>query len=108
MQTIKNKTITILIVLILMTTIAIPLVDLPDAKAHAPPWTLETWAYLAVAPNPVGVGQPVFVNMWVDKPMPEAALNDIRRHNYQLTITKPDGINETHNFDLRSDWSAIL
>ncbi|HEX7481897.1 MAG TPA: PQQ-binding-like beta-propeller repeat protein [Candidatus Bathyarchaeia archaeon] len=106
MQWNKNKTIAIVIALILVITIAIPFFDLPEANAHTPPWTLETWAYIAVAPNPVGVGQPVYVNMWVDKPMPEAALNDIRRHNYQLTITKPDGINETHTFDL-SDPTGV-
>jgi hypothetical protein len=45
--------------------------------------------------------------MWVDKPMEEASVfNNIRRHNYQLTITKPDGTNETHKFDL-SDTTGV-
>ena len=45
--------------------------------------------------------------MWVDKPLPEATIfNDIRRHNYQLTITKPDKTNETRTFDL-SDTTGV-
>ena len=107
MQKIKNKKMTILIALVLALSIAVPLVNLPTAKSHDPPWEMQTWAYLAVAPNPVGVGQKVFVNMWVDKPMPEATVfNDIRRHHYELTITKPDGKNEVHTFDL-SDTTGV-
>jgi len=106
MQKLKNKTLAIMIAAFLTISMAASILLIPNANAHTPPWTLQTWAYIAVAPNPVGVGQPVFVNMWVDKPMPEAALNDIRRHNYQLTITKPDGINETHTFDV-SDPTGV-
>ena len=102
----RNKTkaaIAMLLTFALFATLTL----LPNVNAHSPPWTLETWAYIAVAPNPVGIGQTVFVNMWVDKPMPEATvMNDIRRHNYQLTITKPDGTNETHTFDL-SDTTGV-
>ena len=46
--------------------------------------------------------------MWVDTPMPSAAVtNDIRRHGYQLTIVKPDGTTETHNWDIISDTTGI-
>ncbi len=101
MRIAKNKTMATLIALFLVLTIAFTLVALPAVNAHTPPWTLQTWAYIGVAPNPVGVGQNVYVNMWVDKPMPGASVfNDIRRHGYQLTITKPDGTDETHKFDL--------
>ena len=65
------------------------------------------WAYIPAAPNPVGVGQKVFINMWVDKPMPEATVfNDIRRHDYQLNITKPDGQVIKQTFDL-SDTTGV-
>jgi hypothetical protein len=94
----KNKT---AIALFLMFAMAVTLVALPAANAHDPPWEVETWAYIAVAPNPVGVGQKVYVNMWVDMPMPGASVfNDVRRHNYELTITKPDETVEKHTFDL--------
>jgi hypothetical protein len=70
-------------------------------SGHDPSWEIQTWAYLAVAPNPVGVGQNVYVNMWVDMPLPGASVfNDIRRHDYELTITKPDGDQELHKFDV--------
>jgi len=107
MQKIKSKILAISIAAILMLSMTASMILIPKANAHSPPWTLQTWAYIAVAPNPVGVGQTVFVNMWVDKPMPEATvMNDIRRHNYELTITKPNGVNETHTFDL-SDTTGV-
>src|SRR5512135_2602028 len=107
MQKIKSKILAISIAAILMLSMTASMILTPKAYAHSPPWTLQTWAYIAVAPNPVGVGQKVFINMWVDKPMPEATVfNDIRRHNYQLTITKPDGKTELHTFDL-SDTTGV-
>jgi hypothetical protein len=46
--------------------------------------------------------------MWVDTPLPNAAItNDIRRHSYTLTITKPDGTVETHSWDVVSDSTGI-
>ena len=29
----------------------------PTASAHTPAWQIPTYAYINVAPNPVGVGQ---------------------------------------------------
>ena len=103
----KSKTIATAISLFLMFAMIFSLVAMPAANAHDPSWELQTWAYIAVAPNPVGVGQNVYVNMWVDKPMPGASVfNDIRRHDYELTITDPNGKNETHHFDL-SDSTGV-
>jgi outer membrane protein assembly factor BamB len=71
-------------------------------------WTITSYAYLNVAPNPVGVGQTVDVCMWVDAPMPSAAIeNDIRRHDYSLTITKPDGTTETKTWNIISDTTGV-
>ena len=107
MQMLKNKIAAVTIVILFITSMGASMTLIPTTHAHSPPWTLQTWAYIAVAPNPVGVGQKVYVNMWVDKPLEEASVfNDIRRHNYQLTITKPDGINETHTFDV-SDTTGV-
>ena len=101
MKILKNKIAAITIVILFITSMGASMTLIPTTHAHSPPWTLQTWAYIAVAPNPVGVGQKVFVNMWVDKPMEDASVfNDVRRHNYQLTITNPDGIKETHTFDV--------
>ena len=102
----KSKTAIIMGTLLIL-TFTISLIALPTSNAHTPVWQIETWAYIAAAPNPVGVGQKVFINMWVDKPMPEATVfNDIRRHNYQLNITAPNGQVIKQNFDL-SDTTGV-
>jgi hypothetical protein len=46
--------------------------------------------------------------MWVDIPLPNAVItNDIRRHGYTLTITKPDGNTVTQNWDLIDDTTGV-
>ncbi len=52
-------------------------------------------AFISLAPNPAGVGQPVAVMFWLDYPPPNAAgpLGD-RWQNYKVTITRPDGSKE--------------
>jgi outer membrane protein assembly factor BamB len=96
MQIAKNRTMATMIALFLLLTIAVTLVALPAANAHTPPWTITSYAYIMAGPNPVGVGQRVLILMWVDGPMPSATVeNDIRRHDYTLTITKPGGKTET-------------
>ena len=50
--------------------------------------TLETQASLSFRPQPVGLGQPFLVNMWMNPP-----LHVTRQfiQSFQVTITKPDG-----------------
>jgi hypothetical protein len=104
----KNKTITLLITLVLLTIIAIPMASLPQANAHTPTWNIPSFGYLVTAPNPVGVGQRVSIMMWVDLPMPNAAVtNDIRRHDYKLTITKPDGATEVKTWAVIDDTTGV-
>ncbi len=69
-----RKTKTVLIALILMLTIAVPLFALQGVYAH-PPRNVPIYAYVHVAPNPVGVGQTVNVVFWVDAVPPTAAGN---------------------------------
>jgi hypothetical protein len=108
MKNSRNKTMATLIALFLVLTVAVTLVALPAANAHTPPWQILSWAYLAVNPNPVGVGQQVAVAMWVDRAMPEATeTNDIKRHDYQLTITKPDGTKEVKTFPYIADPTGV-
>ena len=81
---------------------------IPNAYAHSPPWTIVSYAYLTVAPSPVGVGQTLSIVMWVDTALPGASVtNDIRRHDYTLTITKPNGQIETSKFPVISDTTGI-
>ena len=99
----KNKYATILIALFLTISMSTSILLIPTANAHTPPWTIVSYAYLQAGPNPVGVGQSVLILMWVDGPMRNANLeNDIRRHDYTLIITAPDGTKETYN------WPEIL
>jgi len=96
------------IALFLTISMVIPYALQSTASAHSPPWTIQSFAYVSVAPSPVGVGQTVQVYMWVDIPMPSAATtNDIRRHDYTLTITKPDGTTETQKWDTIFDTTGI-
>ena len=50
----------------------------PTTSAHTPIWTIDSYAYLQAGPNPVGVGQPVLIIMWVDGPLPGATVD--QRH----------------------------
>jgi hypothetical protein len=85
-----------MIALFLMLTIAFSLAALPAANAHTPSWTIPTYAYLSVQPNPVGIGQQAFVNFWLDK-VPPTAMQQYgdRWHNFTVTVTKPNGNTET-------------
>ena len=62
----KIATISLVITIILGATMTF----LPLASAHDPSWTIDTYAYLSVQPNPIGVNQPVFVQMWINKVPP--------------------------------------
>ena len=89
----KGKILAIMIALILAISMSATLFTV---EAHSPVWNIIDYAYLTCAPNPVGVGQPMQIYMWVDHPVVSAtevpgAANSVRRENYQLTITAPDG-----------------
>jgi PQQ-like domain len=104
----NKKTMTFVITSILLLTITSQMLLIPSSNAHTPGWTIPSFAYVSVAPTPVGVGQTVQVYMWVDTPLPNAVItNDIRRHGYTLTITKPDGSVVTQNWDLITDTTGV-
>ncbi len=107
MQIAKNKTIAISIALFLMFSMSASMILIPNVNAHTPAWQIPTYAYINVAPNPVGVNQPVHIDMWLSMVLPGAELgNDIRWQNYKLTITAPDGTNTTETFATVSDPTA--
>jgi outer membrane protein assembly factor BamB len=106
MQT-KNKILAILIATILITSMILTLTALP-AAAHSPPWKFPSYPFLVPAPNPVGVGQQVAIVMWIDYPLPSSVVtNDVRRHDYTLTITTPSGKVETKHWDIVDDTTSI-
>ena len=105
---VNKNTIAMIIASILVLTISSQMLLTPSANAHTPVWNIPSFAYISVVPSPVGVGQTAQVYLWVDIPMPSAALtNDIRRRGYQLTITKPDGAIQTESWDIISDTTGI-
>ena len=104
----RNKPTPYVIAIFLILTLATTLFALPIANARTPPIELVSWPYLVASPNPVGLGQRVLIVMWIDKPLPESAVgNDIRRHDYTMTITKPDGKTVTQNWPIVQDTTSI-
>jgi hypothetical protein len=100
----KNNKKLFSLAIVLMLSMVASMMLVPQANAHSPPWQIPTFAYVQAVPNPVGVGQSAYVFMWVDK-IPDGAQigNDIRFHNYKLTITSPDGQTTTQTFETVSD-----
>jgi len=92
----RNKTTATVIALFLVLTIAITLVALPIANAHTPAWTIQTYAYIAISPDPVGVSESVLVVIWVSPNPPTATgLAGDRWRGMKITVTKPNGDTET-------------
>ena len=107
MQKPKNKTIPIAIAIFLMLSMSASMMLVPTSSAHTPAWHLTTFAYIQAFPNPIGVGQTTLIYIWLDKTMDgESAANDIRFHNYNLTITAADGTTETHIFATVQDTTS--
>ncbi len=78
----KNFTAKTLILLLIASTL---MTGLPAVTAQSR--DITTYAYLSVAPNPIGVNQPVTVIAWV-QPLPPTG--DFVIHGLTVTITKPD------------------
>ncbi|MHA2323984.1 MAG: outer membrane protein assembly factor BamB family protein [Promethearchaeota archaeon] len=90
----KNKIITT-IALLLILTITVLTVNIPSANAFDTEW--NTYAYVMVAPNPVGVGQAVHVTGQIDKvsPLAVGVAEGTLFTGLTVEITKPDGTKET-------------
>jgi len=98
----------ILIALFLTLSMTASIILQPTVNAHTPPDTIISYAYISAAPNPVGVGQTIAVSFWIDYPLPGTLLlNGVRRANYMLTITAPDGKVTTQSFANITDPTGI-
>jgi outer membrane protein assembly factor BamB len=92
----KNKIITVPIVVFLMISILASMMLIPTSNAHTPAWQLPTYMFVSVSPNPIGVGQTVFVNLWLNCPPPTASAQyGDRWHNMTVMVTAPDGTKQT-------------
>jgi hypothetical protein len=91
----KSKSIAILTV-ILLAAMTTSLLLVPASEAHTPAWSLPTYAFINVSPNPIGVGQSVNVNFWLNAPPPTANVQyGDRWKNMTVVVTHPDGTKET-------------
>ena len=107
MKMLKKKIIPSTIATILILSIAISIVQMPLANAQRS-GEFATYAYISVAANPIGVGQTAYISVWVDVPLPSASeANDVRRHDYKLTITAPDGTVTTQSWDVVRDTTGV-
>ncbi|HLN89950.1 MAG TPA: PQQ-binding-like beta-propeller repeat protein [Candidatus Binatia bacterium] len=95
METTKTKILAIVITIILALSVATSAIPSLVA-AHTPPVTWPTLGFINVAPNPVGLGQTVTVNFWVNQPTPTAnGVYGDRWHSLTVSVGKPDGTNAT-------------
>lgn len=89
MKLFKNKTAAIVIAILLTLSMTASMTLLPNASAHKPGWQIPTYAFISAQPNPVGLGQSVFVNFWIDKVSATAnSQYGDRWQNYTVTITQ--------------------
>jgi hypothetical protein len=86
-----SKTKTFAIALILMLTFSALVATLPFASAHDPPIEVDTWTYISVRNNPIGVNQDLLIIFWLNAlpPTSQGAYGD--RWTFYVDITKPDG-----------------
>ena len=121
---IKNRTLAISIAVLLTISLATSMTLFPNANAHTPAWQIPTQAFIVTAPNPIGVSQQVHVYMWLAEVYGAAGgttaavgtnastasagllANNYRFHNYNLTITAPDGTTSTQIFNVISDTTS--
>ncbi|MCK5628329.1 hypothetical protein KAI12_02585, partial [Candidatus Bathyarchaeota archaeon] len=91
----KNKTLTSA-ALILILAAATLMATIPAVSAHDPPWDINTFGFISVAPDTVGVNQQVIMYMWLHIVPPTASgpYGD-RWKGFTLDVTKPDASVET-------------
>src|SRR5665647_3158963 len=120
----KNRTLVISIAVLLIISMGTSMTLLPNSSAHNPPYNIPTYAYIVAAPSPIGVGQTAHVYMWLDCVYGAAGgtvatvptngstasagllANSYRFHNYNLTITAPDGTTTTQIFAIIQDTTS--
>lgn len=86
---------------LLMATVSIPYIS--NAQAQAKDYVeWDTFAYIVVTPNPVGVNQQVIVQFRIDKTYPGGTLLGPFWENFTVKIIKPDNTVEERK-GLRAD-----
>lgn len=105
MQHTKSKMATVIMIMILAVSMATVLVQY--VSAHTPAQNITTHAYVQAVIDPIGVGQSTYIYMWIDKVKDGALItNNVRFHNYKLTITAPDGKVTEKTFETIEDSTS--
>lgn len=88
-----EKVVAAIATILLITSIA---ATVSTTSAHTPAWSFDTYAFIVVSPNPIGVGQTVNVNFWLGSPPPTASAQyGDRWTNLTVKVTIPNGTVET-------------
>ena len=91
MQKLKGKTMAILFAVILTLSMEGSMILIPTTSAHSPAVNIPTFTFCNVSPNPIGKGQTVNVNFWVNEPPPTAgAQYGDRWMGMTVLVTLPD------------------
>ncbi len=91
----KNKTLAILIALILTMTIAIPIITSSETLAqttYVSTGKFQTQAFIGALPNPVGVTQEVLLHVGIQQQLSRV---DQGWEGMTVTVTRPDNTTET-------------
>jgi len=89
MKALKNKTMTIMITLILMIPMTISIVALPAAKGAG---TKSTYAFVGATPNPNGVGQQTLIRFGITDQLASTLYSWT---GITVTVTDPNGVKST-------------
>ncbi len=93
----KHKVLTAITTILLLALIAGTFMAETPIKAALPTLTASpTYAFIDVAPDPVGVGQSVFVNAWLIEFDPLTSVDNGQVwQGFQVTVMKPDHTTDT-------------
>lgn len=92
MKIAKSKMTAIAFALLMIFSMTASMILLPTTNALAPgKINIPTYAFISVSPNPIGMGQTVNVNFWINEPPPTASAQyGDRWQNMTVIVTLPD------------------
>ena len=108
MNKLKNKTLSILIALLLTISMSASILLIPTTSAHTPPYRITTYAKVIALPDPIGVGQSGLIYAFLgNAPLTGSAIeNTFRNHNYTVTVVSPSGKNQVFHWDTITDTTG--
>ncbi len=83
------------ITLILMLTFSATILASPIVSAHDPAWVTQSWSYVGVSPEVIGVGQEALIVFWPAEYPKTAQGMYGDRFTWTVDVTTPDGSVET-------------